>query len=82
MLSKVFRSQKKEVKRRWRELHKQELRYLYYSPNVITGITSRMMKKGGGHVARIWKKRKTFRALVGKTDRQDLEDLGVEERIF
>jgi hypothetical protein len=57
IFSKIFRSQKEEVIRRWRGLHKEELRYLYYSPNIITGITSRLMKLGR-HVARMWKKEK------------------------
>jgi hypothetical protein len=48
MLGKIVRSQKEGVIQRWKELHKEELRYLYYSPNVITVITSRIMKLGEG----------------------------------
>lgn len=39
MLSKIFRTQKEEVIRRWRELHKEELGYLhyYYNNNIKDG---------------------------------------------
>jgi hypothetical protein len=30
----------------------------------------------------MWKKRGAYRPLVGKPDRQNFEDLGVDERIF
>jgi hypothetical protein len=84
VLSKIGRSQKDEEIRRWTELlHKQQLRYLYYSLDVVTITKSRMMKLGGGgHVASMWKKRETYSPLVGKPDRQNFEDLGVYEKIF
>jgi hypothetical protein len=49
VLSKICRSQKEEEIRRWTELlHKQQLRYLYYSLDVITVTKSSMIKFGGG----------------------------------
>jgi len=82
MLSKIFRSQKEEAIRRWRELHKEELRYLYHSPNVITGIPSSMTKLGRKACVTYVEERNTCRVLVGKPDRQDLEELGVEEMVL
>jgi len=41
-----------------------------------------MMKLGREAYVTYVEERNTRRALVGKPDRQDLEDLGVEERIF
>jgi len=67
MLSKIFRSPKEEVIRRWRELHKEELRYLYCSPNVITGITSRIMKLGRGGMCHVCGRKKNMQSFGGET---------------
>jgi hypothetical protein len=49
----------------WRKLHNEELRDLYSSPSIIRIIKSRRMG-WTGHVARMGKKRNTYRLLVGK----------------
>jgi hypothetical protein len=40
----------------WRKLHNEELRNLYYSPNIITMINSRRMR-WAGHVERMGRRR-------------------------
>jgi hypothetical protein len=51
----------------WRQLHNEELRYLYSSPSIITIIKLRRMR-WAGHVARIGEKRNVYRLLVGKPE--------------
>jgi hypothetical protein len=49
----------------WRKLHYEELRDLYFSPNIIRMIKSRRMR-WAGHVARMGEKRNAYRLLLGK----------------
>jgi hypothetical protein len=58
-----------EVTGGWRELHNEELRDLYSSPSIIRIIKSRRVRLAG-HVARMVKKRKACRLLVGKPERK------------
>jgi len=55
-----------EIKREWRKLHNEELNDLYFSPNIVWVIESRIMR-WAGHVARLGKRRGVYRVLVGKT---------------
>jgi hypothetical protein len=48
-------------------LHNEELRDLYSSPSIIRIIKSRRMR-WVGHVARMGKKRKAYKLLVGKPE--------------
>jgi hypothetical protein len=48
-------------------LHNEELRDLYFSPNIIRIIKSRRMR-WAGHVARMGEKRNAYRLLVGKPE--------------
>jgi hypothetical protein len=45
----------------------EKLHNLYYSPNIIRRIKSRMMR-WAGHVARMVAKRNAYRILVGKPE--------------
>jgi hypothetical protein len=54
----------------WRKLHNEELRNLYYSPNIIRMIKSRRMRRAG-HVARMGEKRNAYRILMGKPEEKD-----------
>jgi hypothetical protein len=51
----------------WRKLHKEELRNLYSSPNIIRMIKSRRMR-WAGHVVRMGEMRNAYRILVGKPE--------------
>jgi hypothetical protein len=62
------------------KLHNEDLHILYLSPNIIRQIKSRRMR-WAGHVARMGEERKTYRVLVGKKERDHLEDQGVDGRM-
>jgi len=51
----------------WRELHNEELKALYSSPNIVPVIKSRRMR-WAGHVARMREGRGVYRVLVGKPE--------------
>jgi hypothetical protein len=51
----------------WRKLHNEELRDLNSLPGIIRIIKSRRMR-WVGHVARMGKKRNSYRLLVGKPE--------------
>jgi hypothetical protein len=65
----------------WRKLHNKELHDLYSSPSIIRIIKSRRMR-WSEHVARMRKKRKAYRLLVGKPRHRWVDnirmDLGVK----
>ena len=48
----VFGSKRDEVTWEWRKLHNEELRDLYFLPNIVRVVKSRRMK-WAGHVARM-----------------------------
>ena len=48
----------------WRRLHNEELHSSYRSPNIVSVIKSRRLKRAG-HVARMEEVRSTFKILVG-----------------
>jgi hypothetical protein len=64
---------KREEDGSWRKLRNDELRDLYFSPNIVWVIKSRRMRLAG-HVARMGKGR-------GPKGRDHWEDLGVGGRI-
>jgi len=51
----------------WKRLHDEELRDLYFSPNV-TQVTASRRVKWVGHVARVEERRFSYRVLVGKPE--------------
>jgi hypothetical protein len=44
VLRRIFGPKRDEVRRGWRKLHNEELRYLYSSPSVIRIMKSRRMR--------------------------------------
>jgi hypothetical protein len=67
MLRKIFGQKRDELTGGWRKLHNEELHNLYSSPSIIRVIKSRRMR-WAGNVARIGKRRNTYRILVGKPE--------------
>jgi hypothetical protein len=74
----IFWPKRDEVIGDWRTLHNEELYALHFSLNIIRVIKSRKLR-WAGHVARMWKRRRAYRALVGKPEgRNHLENQGVD----
>jgi hypothetical protein len=58
---------KREEDGTWRKLHHYELHVLYSSPNIVTMIKWRMMRRAG-HVAHVREGRGVYRVLVGSPE--------------
>jgi hypothetical protein len=58
---------KREEDGSWRKLHNDELHNLYSSPNIVTVIKARKLRRAG-HVARMGEGRGVYRVLVGKPE--------------
>jgi hypothetical protein len=65
VLRTVFGPKRHNVTGEWRKLHNRELNNLYSSPNIARVIELRRMR-WVAHVARIEKRKKVYRVLVGK----------------
>jgi hypothetical protein len=65
----MFGPKRDEVTGEWRKRHHEELRDLYFSPNIVRVIKSRRMRCVG-HVARMGTRRGVYRALLGKPERK------------
>jgi hypothetical protein len=63
----VFGPKRDEVTGEWRKLHDEELRDLYFLPNIVRVVKSRRMR-WAGHVARMGEGRGVRRVLVGKPE--------------
>jgi hypothetical protein len=67
VLRRIFRPKRDEVTGEWRKLHSEELHILYYSPNIIRQIKSRIMR-WAGHVARMGEERNVYKVLMGNPE--------------
>ena len=67
VLRRVFGSKRDEVTGEWRKLRNEELRDLYFLPNIVRVVKSRRMR-WAGHVARMGEVRGVHRVLVGKPE--------------
>ena len=67
MLRRVFGPKRDEVTGEWRKLHNEELRDLYFLPNIVQVVKSRRMRWAGS-VARMGEGRGVHRVLVGKPE--------------
>jgi hypothetical protein len=82
MLRRIFGPKRDEVTGEWRKLHNEELNNMYFSPNIVRVIKSRIMR-WAGHVARMGVKRGVYRVLMRDLIKRDyLEEPGVERRII
>jgi hypothetical protein len=70
VLRKIFGPKRKEGTEGWRQLHNEELHYLYSSPNIITVMIAR--NGGASHVTVTGDKENVYRVLVGKPDGKDV----------
>jgi hypothetical protein len=59
VLRKIFGSKIDEITEKWRELYKEKLNDLYFSPNIFRVFKSRIMRSTG-HVARMGKCKQGF----------------------
>jgi hypothetical protein len=57
---------KREEDGSWRKLYNDELHNLYFSPNIVSVIKSKM--RWAGHVARMGEGRGVYRVLVGRPE--------------
>jgi len=64
---KLFGPRRDKVTGEWRKLHNEDLRDLYYLPNIVRVVKSRRMR-WAGRVARMGEGRGVHRFLVGKTE--------------
>jgi hypothetical protein len=67
VLRRIFGSKRDKVTGGWGKLHNKELCDLYSSQSIIRMIKSRRVR-WAGHVARMGKKRNTYRFVVGKPE--------------
>jgi hypothetical protein len=67
VLRRIFGPKRDEVTGEWRKLHNEELNGLYYLPNIVRVIKSRILR-WAGKVARMGEGRVVYRVLVGKLE--------------
>jgi hypothetical protein len=65
VLRRIFGARRDEVTGEWRKLHNEELNDLYCSPTFV--IRFRRIR-WAGHVARMEKRRRVYRVLVGNPE--------------
>jgi hypothetical protein len=66
VLRRRFGPKKDEVTGEWKKLHNEELHDLYFSPNIVRVMKSRM--RSVGNVARMGKEKGVYRVLVGNPE--------------
>ena len=72
VLRRIFGPKRDEVTGEWRKLHNEELNDLYFSPNMIQVMKSRIMR-WEGHVVDMGERSGVYRVLVGeKGDKRPL----------
>ena len=67
VLRRAFRPKRDEVTGEWRKLRNEELRDLYFLPNIVRVVKSRRMR-WAVHVARMGQGRGVYGVLVGKPE--------------
>jgi len=67
VLRRVFGPKRNKVTGEWRKPHKEELNDLYFLPNIVRVVKSRLMR-WAGHVACMGEDRAVHSVLVGKPE--------------
>jgi hypothetical protein len=67
VLRRIFGPKRDEVTGEWRKLHSKEFHILYSSPNIISLIKARRIRRAA-HVARMGEQRKVFKVLMRKQE--------------
>jgi hypothetical protein len=67
ILRKTLGTKREKLAGGWKRLHNEELRNLYASPDIISGIKSRRMK-WAGHIERIEDMKNAYSNIVGKPE--------------
>jgi hypothetical protein len=67
VLRRIFEPKMDEVTGEWKSLHSDELYDLYFSPNIIRVIKSRIMR-WVGHVALMGERKGAYRILIGRLE--------------
>ena len=81
MWRRIFGLKKDEVTGEWRKLHNEKLNDLYFSPNIVWAIKSRI--RWAGHVARMGEQRDVAGFWWGKLrERDQWGDPGVDVNII
>jgi hypothetical protein len=70
VLRRVFGSKRDEVTGEWRKLHNEELRDLFYLPNIVRVLKWRRMR-WAGHVTLMVEGRGVYRVLMGSLRGRD-----------
>jgi hypothetical protein len=79
-MRKIFRPKRVEAEGCWRRQHKEELRNLYFSPNIIRVNKSRRIR-WVGHVECKGEMRNAHEIMVGRNDgKNNLKDLCIGRR--
>jgi len=82
VLRRIFGPKRDEVKGELRKQHNEELNDLYFTPDIIRIMKSRIMR-WAGYVVRVGDRRVAYSVLFGKpVGKKHLEDLGVDGRIL
>jgi hypothetical protein len=69
VLRRIFGPNWDEVTGEWRKLHNGEFNDMYYSPNIVRVIKSRIMR-WAWHVACMGERKGVYRVLVGKPEKK------------
>jgi hypothetical protein len=67
MVLRIFRPKRDEVTGEWRQLHNEELNYLYCSHSIVREMKLRRMR-WAGHVVRMGERSGVYRVVVGKRE--------------
>ena len=71
LLRRMFGHKKDELTGEWKNIHKEELNYMYCSAIIFRVIKSRKMR-WAGHVARMGERRGVYGVLVGKPEEEPI----------